>query len=189
MIVENKKIIIGLALVWAFIIFYNVVVNFGGDNDPQKSTSGKSKSISKKIKSSGSPYQSLAQFPELKLSLLGESKPKYKGVRKNIFTAYLKPKASVKVKPKEEVKVEPPKVEIVISDLEKFLSKLSFMGFLERGVNKTLFLSHEDEVYLIKKGDRIKGRYIAGQITKASIIFTDIQNDETRTYQLRESTN
>lgn len=181
---ENKKIIIGLAIVWAFIIFYNVA-NFG-DNDA-RSGNDKSGAVTKKIKSGTGPFENLAEFPELKLDLLGKAKPKYRGVRKNIFTAYVKPKASAIVKPAGDVKVEPPKVEVIISDLEGFLSKLTFMGFLEKGRNKTLFLSHDDDVFLIKRGDRIKGRYLASQITDTTIIFTDIQNDETRTYQLRES--
>lgn len=183
---ENKKIIIGLAIVWAFIIVYNVA-NFGGD-DSDSDGSRKPSATSNKVRPGSSPFQNLAEFPELKLDLLGKAKPKYRGVRKNIFTAYVKPKAQV-VKPAGDVKVEPPtpKVEIIISDLEGFLSKLTFMGFLEKGRNKTLFLSHDDDVFLVKRGDRIKGRYLASQITDTTIIFTDIQNDETRTYQLRES--
>lgn len=115
----------------------------------------------------------------LKLSLLDKEPGSFKGYRRNIFrpvfvdeTKTVKQKA-VASKPPAPVKAPPPVLEPVIIQPESApLARFTFLGFLKRGTAKTIFLSNEKDILLVKKGDKVAGRYEATDISDQALTLT-----------------
>jgi hypothetical protein len=120
---------------------------------------------------------------KLKISLLDNEPYGFKGYRRNIFKplfgidlqaakkkiAIIKPPPPVMpviAAPPVPVKPEPPP-----------LARFTFMGFLKKGLVRTVFLTKDNnEILLVKKGDKIAGRYevteISDQALKMSVTDT-----------------
>ena len=67
----------------------------------------------------------------------------------------------------ETVTVQPPPMEVV----NRALSQFTFVGFLEKGGEKTVFLSSSGEMFLVKSGERF------GVITSYSIHYTKLYDE------------
>jgi hypothetical protein len=116
----------------------------------------------------------LEDLPELRLDLLDMPRPPYKGIRKNIFSPL---KFPVPKPPEEEPGagstlgplpvVKPP------SPLETFKASVRFIGFLEKEKDKTVFLTSGEDVFLLKRGDIIEGRFRVAEITDTVLRFSD----------------
>lgn len=115
----------------------------------------------------------------LKLSLLDQERSNFKGYRRNIFKPIfvdelklLKQKA-VAVKPpqlpppppQKTVPAEPAVAKPEVAPLASF----TFLGFLKKGAQRTIFLAKDKDIILVKKGDKVADRYEASSITDQAL--------------------
>jgi hypothetical protein len=77
------------------------------------------------------------------------------------------------------VAVQPPKVEppaaVQPDTLQTTLARFVFLGYLKKDNRKTIFLSKDKDIILVRKGDKFAGKYQAQSITDQAltIIATD----------------
>jgi len=115
----------------------------------------------------------------LNIILLEKEQPEYKGYRRNIFkpifvdeqkllkqkAAALKPPQLPPVQSQKAVPVAP-----VASQPESApLARFTFLGFLKKDSQRTIFLAKDKDIILVKKGDKIAGRYEATTITDQAL--------------------
>jgi hypothetical protein len=137
------------------------------------------------LKSSAAPASSPDERT-LRLDLLDREQSVFKGYRRNIFKpiftdeiALMKLKAvAIKPPPLPPVAVPPPKVEPPVAQpetLQSTLARFVFLGYLKKDNRKTIFLSKDKEIILVRKGDKFAGRYEAKSITDQAltIVATD----------------
>lgn len=113
----------------------------------------------------------------LKISLLDKETADFKGYRRNIFkpvfvdeSKIVKQKA-VAIKP--PLFVPPAPVQpVIIQPVTAPLARFTFLGFLKKGSVKTIFLSNEKDILLVKKGDKVAGRYEATEISDQALTLT-----------------
>jgi hypothetical protein len=122
----------------------------------------------------------------LRLDLLEREQSGFKGYRRNIFKpifideiAMMKLKAvAIKPPPLPPVTPPPPKVEPPVAQpetLQSTLARFVFLGYLKKDNRKTIFLSKDKDIILVRKGDKFAGRYEAKSITDQAltIVATD----------------
>jgi len=122
----------------------------------------------------------------LRLDLLEREQSGFKGYRRNIFKPIfmddlrlMKQKAlAFKPPPLPPVAVLPPKVEPPIAQpetLKSTLARFVFLGYLKKDNRKTIFLSKDKDIILVRKGDKFAGRYEAKSVTDQAltIVATD----------------
>jgi hypothetical protein len=61
-----------------------------------------------------------------------------------------------------------PPVDPVARDIARF----TFLGFLKKDNKKTIFLSSDKEIYLVKKGDKIAGKYDVTNVTDEALTIS-----------------
>lgn len=118
----------------------------------------------------------------LKLALLDKEPARFKGYRRNMFKpVFVDEMKVVKQTPiiiKPPVKlpvavVAPvPREPTIIQPETAPLARFTFLGFLKKGSVKTIFLAKEKDIILVKKGDRVAGRYEATDITEQALTLT-----------------
>jgi hypothetical protein len=124
----------------------------------------------------------------LRLDLLEREQSGFKGYRRNIFKPVftdeirlMKQRAvAFKPPPMPPVAVQPP---IVVppppvaqpETLQSTLARFVFLGYLKKDNRKTIFLSRDKDIILVRKGDRFAGRYEAKSVTDQAltIVATD----------------
>jgi hypothetical protein len=123
----------------------------------------------------------------LRLDLIDREQPGFKGYRRNIFKpiftdeiAMMKQKAvAIKPPPLPPVPVPPPKIEpppvAPPETHQSTLARFVFLGYLKKDNRKTIFLSKDKDIILVRKGDKFAGRYEAKSITDQAltIVATD----------------
>ena len=129
----------------------------------------------------------------LKIALLNKVPGRFSGYRRNIFKPVfvdemkvLKQKAVAIKPPPITVAVAvpppsplPPPVQPAITQSETApLARFTFLGFLKKGSVKTIFLANEKDILLVKKGDKIAGRYEATDISNLALTLTVLDTDE-----------
>jgi len=124
----------------------------------------------------------------LRLDLLEREQSGFKGYRRNIFKPIftdefmLMKQKAVAIKPPPlppVVVVQPP---VVVpppvaqpETLQNTLARFVFLGYLKKDNRKTIFLSKDKEIILVRKGDKFAGRYEAKSVTDQAltIVATD----------------
>jgi hypothetical protein len=124
----------------------------------------------------------------LRLDLLEREQTGFKGYRRNIFKPIftdeimLMKQKAVAFKPpplppvavvQPPIVVAPPVVQPVT--LQSTLARFVFLGYLKKDNRKTIFLSKDNDIILVRKGDKFAGRYEAKSITDQAltIVATD----------------
>ena len=109
----------------------------------------------------------------LNISLLDTEKPEFKGYRRNIFKpVFVEEMAVVKqsVPFKPLPRVQPtPAGPVIMAPAAAPLANFTFLGFLKKGSVKTIFLAKENDILLVKKGDKFAGRYEAADISDQTL--------------------
>lgn len=128
------------------------------------------------------PLGAAADGRVLKLSLLEQEPSTFKGYRRNIFkpvfvdevkllkqkAAAVKPPQLPPAQPQKVVPVQP--VQPVAAQPEAVpLARFTFLGFLKKDAHRTIFLAKDKDILLVKKGDKIAGRYEASSITDQAL--------------------
>lgn len=126
--------------------------------------------------------EAVGETGHLKVDLLQRQPEKFPGYARNIFRFARvrrptppppppKPKKVVK----EPVKIETPKVPI-----GRELARFTFLGFLKKDSTRTIFLSSDDTIFLVKKGDHFgeNGKFFVADLTDE--VLTIRQGDDPR---------
>lgn len=114
----------------------------------------------------------------LRLDLLDRVPPDFKGYRRNLFKPVFVDEikqaklrlAAVKLRPPPPPPPPPPPLVPAITEApRRELAKFTFLGFLLKDMRRTVFLSKDKEIILVKKGDTFAGRYEASSITEQAL--------------------
>lgn len=73
---------------------------------------------------------------------------------------------------------EPPPPPMVVepTPLQRELARFTFLGFLKKDNRKTIFLSNDREIFLVKKGDKISGKYDVTSLTEEALTISSLQD-------------
>jgi len=74
----------------------------------------------------------------------------------------------------EERPAPPPVVEP--TPLQRDMARFTFLGFLKKDNRKTIFLSNDKEIFLVKKGDKISGKYDVTALTDEALTISSMQD-------------
>lgn len=83
--------------------------------------------------------------------------------------------------PPPEKIVEPPPVAyapqvIEPTPMQREMATFTFLGFLKKDNRKTIFLSNDKEIFVVKKGDKISGKYDVTALTEEAITITSVSS-------------
>lgn len=83
--------------------------------------------------------------------------------------------------PPPERIVEPPPVAsapqvIEPTPMQREMATFTFLGFLKKDNRKTIFLSNDKEIFVVKKGDKISGKYDVTALTEEAITITSVSS-------------
>ena len=126
-------------------------------------------------------------LPEIETDLLTPERESFRMGKKNIFEplSFVKKRRPRKAAPPKPAakKIPPPMHEVVL----KAIAKYTFLGFMEKGDVKTIFLTKEDEIFIVKKGDTLSGDYVVQNITDDLIEISSADGADTMTISLVEN--
>ncbi|NTV48292.1 MAG: hypothetical protein HGB32_13975 [Geobacteraceae bacterium] len=113
----------------------------------------------------------------LKIGLLVQEQSGFKGYRRNLFKPVFVDE--LKVVKQQAVAIKPPQVvaappvqPVIMKPVAAPLARFTFLGFLKKGSVKTIFLAKDNDILLVKKGDKIAIRYEATDISDQSLTLT-----------------
>jgi hypothetical protein len=113
----------------------------------------------------------------VKISLLEQKPAGFKGYRRNLFKPVFVDEVKIVtqrpivIKPAPQVPM-PPVVPTIIQPEAAPLARFTFLGFLKKGAVKTIFLAKDNDILLVKKGDKFAGRYEATDISDQALTLT-----------------
>ncbi|WP_243371222.1 hypothetical protein [Geotalea sp. SG265] len=117
---------------------------------------------------------------KLHLELLDKEHPKFAGFRRNLFSPIFHEEAKPEAKPTGRITLPvppppplrpPPSVVPPVAQIpeptpvQRDMARFTFLGFLKKDNTKTIFLSSDKEIFLVKKGDTIAGKYQVANLT------------------------
>jgi hypothetical protein len=202
-------IVLALAIVWSFISFPREKTVASSKRTPVKAQAVVKAPAASVDKISAPPAKADARpalTPEdrtLRLDLLEREQTGFKGYKRNIFKPVftdemklMKQKAAaVKPIPVQPVPVvprplpvqptppPPPPEDTVKSSLARF----TFLGFLKKDNKRTIFLSKDKEIILVRKGETFAKRYEATAITDQALTIRVTDSGEEIVIPLTEN--
>lgn len=112
---------------------------------------------------------------KLRLELLDREMPRFAGFRRNIFRPVFSDEMKLAAIPLKPLKAAPPAppppppppvqktpAQIAMEEVGQF----AFLGYLQKENRKTVFLTKNNEIFLVKKGDKIVGKYEVADISE-----------------------
>ena len=122
---------------------------------------------------------------KLHLELLDKEFSRFSGFRRNIFKPIfheeimLLPVQSSVPPPKLPLPLPPPPLAPPLppplpqaaepTPIQRDMAKFTFLGFMKKDNKKTIFLSSGKEIFLVKKGDSIAGKYAVSNLTEEAL--------------------
>ena len=116
----------------------------------------------------------------LKISLLDKEPAGFKGYRRNIFKSIFVDE--IKFVKQKVVAIKPPPImppapvqpvqPVIMQPETTPLARFTFLGFLKKGSVRTIFLAKDKDILLVKKGDKVAGRYEATEISDQALTLT-----------------
>ncbi len=67
------------------------------------------------------------------------------------------------------------------------MSRFTFLGFLQKENRKIIFLSRDREIFLVKKGDKLAGKYDVASITDDALTIKLAETGEQLVVPLQEN--
>ncbi|MDD2308730.1 MAG: type II secretion system protein PulP [Desulfuromonadaceae bacterium] len=113
----------------------------------------------------------------VKISLLDQEPTGFKGYRRNLFKPVFVDEVKtvkqrpIEIKPSPQVPM-PPVVPAIIQPEVAPLARFTFLGYLKKGAVKTIFLAKDNDILLVKKGDKFADRYEATDISDQALTLT-----------------
>ena len=142
----------------------------------------------------------IADERTLRLDLLEREQSGFKGYRRNIFKPIFSDEIkimrqrAVAVKPLTippvsvlPQKYEPPVVDVPPVTLQSTLARFIFLGYVKKDKHRTIFLSKDNEIILVRKGDVFAGRYEATSVTDQALTIRSIDSGEEIVIPLNEN--
>jgi hypothetical protein len=118
---------------------------------------------------------------KLHLELLDRDGARFAGFKRNIFAPIFHEDAKPEPKPTGRINLPvppppparpappptmPPPVQAPeLTPVQRDMGRFTFLGFLKKDNKKTIFLSSDKEIFLVKKGDTIAGKYQVSNVT------------------------
>ena len=117
---------------------------------------------------------------KLRLDLLNKDQSRFSGFQRNIFRPIFTVEMKSPLYPLNQGKpvlpvpppppplppyVEPAPAQKAMEDVARF----TFLGFLQKENRKIIFLSRDNEITLVRKGDKIAGKYEVASITDEAL--------------------
>ena len=93
--------------------------------------------------------------------------------KKTVIPLPLPPPPPEKQQPPPPV---PPPAVAEPTPLQREMAKFTFLGFLKKENRKTIFLSNGKEIFLVKKGDKIAGKYDVTSLTDETLTISSIKD-------------
>ena len=116
------------------------------------------------------------------LELLDRKTRRFSGFRRNIFRPFFQEEsnslpqaARLPASPPPPVVPPPPPV-VEPTPLQRDLAAFTFLGFLKKEQRKTIFLAKGKEIFLVRKGDRIAGKYEAVEISDEALTIALLED-------------
>ena len=122
---------------------------------------------------------------KLHLELLDKEFPHFSGFRRNIFKPIFHEELKLPVAtsppsvrptlpvppPPPSPSLPPPLPQQIVeaTPIQRDMARFTFLGFLKKDNKKTIFLSSDKEIYLVKKGDTIAGKYEVSNLTEEAL--------------------
>lgn len=75
-----------------------------------------------------------------------------------------------------EVIAPPPPVVAEPTPLQRDMARFTFLGFMKKDNRKTIFLSNDKDIFVVKKGDKIAGKYEVTSLTEEALTISSIQD-------------
>jgi len=179
---SRKKMVLALLLViFAISFVYSLL------RRPQQRTLDKLKyTTGVKADSARIPARS-QDDNKLRLDLLDRELPRFSGFRRNIFRPFfsdemhLRPVAAkhiLPVLPPPPAPMPPPVVKSPAQIAMEDVGRFTFLGYLQKENRRTIFLSRDNEIILVKKGDKIAGKYEVAAISEEMLTINLLQGGE-----------
>ena len=128
-----------------------------------------------------------AQQPDdtrLHLDLLDREQPQFAGFRRNIFKPLFHEEVkfpggqsprpmTIPLPPPPPLPPQPAPLPQVAqpTPLQQDMARFTFLGFLKKDALKIIFLAKDNDIFLVKKGDKLAGRYEVTSITDEALII------------------
>jgi hypothetical protein len=125
------------------------------------------------------------------LELLGRELPRFSGFRRNIFSPIFreevklppfkplppppKPVLALPPPPRPQPLPAPPPPPTLEQIADSELAKFTFLGFLEKNGEKTVFLSSNNEIFLAKKGSNLGQKFQVTGLTSDAITIKSVE--------------
>jgi Tfp pilus assembly protein PilP len=182
---DRKKIImVVLVIIFLISLVYRIMHPFRQESVTELTYVG-DRVVVKAIKGDSSLSEQNASEEGAKVRIdLFLSPPRHKGkVIRNVFEATTvqkttQPAGTAKKEPQQKAALEIPKKENPLASAKQDLSRFNVFGMFERGDEKIVFLERGKEVLVVRKGDRIDGKYMVESITDQKIMLTAKQLSE-----------
>jgi hypothetical protein len=113
---------------------------------------------------------------KLHLELLDQERQRFSGFKRNIFRPIFHEEGKLlPLPPRPPVLPAPPPPPPPVSNVEQpsplqqEIGRFIFLGFLKKDGQKTIFLSRDNQIYLVKKGDKLAGKYEVASLTDEAL--------------------
>lgn len=127
----------------------------------------------------------------LNIALLEQLEVGFNGYRRNLFKPIfvdeqkmLKQKSAASKPPQlpQLPPVQPQKAASVVLPTAQpeavALARFTFLGFMKKDASNTIFLARDKDIFLVKKGEKVSGRYEASSITEQALTLIDSQTGD-----------
>jgi len=163
---NRQRLILGILLGILVLAVGYSVIRFPRQKKVDKLTYSPGSPVAGAKISSGAGHET-----RVRLDLLQKNQVAFNGFKKNIFVPLFRDMSKLPpVKPVIPAPPPPPPPPVVtVSPVERELAQFMFLGFLEKDRKKTIFLAKNKEIFLVKKGERIAGKYEATAISNEAL--------------------
>ena len=181
---RKKKLLLVLVAIFIAFIFYRILHPFKQERVDQLTYTSK-RTRDKEIKKPSVALNKKRSDAQIEVMLdLFRNPPRHDAkIIKNIFQKTI---AKKMIKPEDviqEIETQKPvaaafKKEDPLELLHRELSSLRVFGLYESKDEKFIFLERGNEVLVVRKGDRIDGKYLIEDITKEKLVLKVMQINE-----------
>ncbi|HTP64010.1 MAG TPA: hypothetical protein VMJ66_01370 [Geobacteraceae bacterium] len=114
----------------------------------------------------------------LHLDLLDREMPRFSGFKRNIFRPIFSGDMKLALLPRTPAKPQlpvppppapPPPPPTPAQQAMEDVGHFTFLGFLQKENRKIIFLTRDNEIFLVKKGDKLAGKYDVSSITDEAL--------------------
>jgi hypothetical protein len=125
----------------------------------------------------------------IRFDLLDSLSQRFSGYRRNLFKPVFReeqkviplppppPPARQSASAQVKQPVVPPPEQMQMpatTPVQRDMANFTFLGFLKKGNQKTIFLSSNKEIFLARKGDKLAGKYEVSNITDDVLTITSL---------------